>query len=326
MALFITFYSVLILQAVLILAMVHAQDDQSGFISIDCGIAEGSTYTDEKTGINYVSDTGFIDSGKNQEVLSAYKSNTLDFQLRTLKSFPENTRNCYTLKPKQGKGNRYLVRARFMYGNYDFKSQTLEFDLYLGNDHWSRVRVGSSAIDYEIIHLTSSNYIYVCLVNIGLGNPFISALELRLLDNTMYADGLRSLNLFSRSNFGASEVVRYADDKYDRIWNPAANLSGLTDVQTSSPVSLGSSTKEKVPSKVMSTAIKTTNTSFDFVSSWKNLSNNNLGSVPKFLASLDSLKILILAGNNFTRPLPAELLEKAKKGLSLSIEDSGPTT
>ncbi|KAD4982869.1 hypothetical protein E3N88_19540 [Mikania micrantha] len=492
MTLFRTFYSVLILQAVLTLVMVHAQDDQSGFISIDCGIAEGSTYTDDKTGINYVSDAGFIDSGKNQEILSAYKFNTLDFQLKTLRSFPENTRNCYTLKPKQGKGNRYLIRARFMYGNYDFKSLTPEFDLYLGNDKWSRVSVGSSTIDNEIIHLTSSNYIYVCLVNIGLGNPFISALELRLLDNTMYADGLRSLNLFLRKNYGASEIVRYADDKYDRKWNPVANISGLTDVQTSSPVSLGSSTKEKVPSKVMSTAIKTTNTSFDFVSSWKStnetdeffiyvhfaeietlkinetrqfniyindvyrdgplspldhttstyffrannatsyelavsstrnstlpaiinameiynpirlqqqqtedqdattmwsikstyglkrnwqgdpcvprdsvwdgincsnnvadnlriismnlsfsglsgeiapalanltmiqsldLSNNNLtGSVPKFLASLDSLKILKLEGNNFTGPLPAELLEKAKKGLLLSIEDSG---
>ncbi|KAL8268716.1 hypothetical protein R6Q59_002514 [Mikania micrantha] len=225
MALFRTFYSVLILQAVLTLAMVHAQDDQSGFISIDCGIAEGSTYTDDTTGINYVSDAGFIDSGKNQEILSAYKSNTLDFQLRTLRSFPENTRNCYTLKPKQGKGNRYLIRARFMYGNYDFKSQTPQFDLYLGNDHWSRVSVGSSTIDNEIIHLTSSNYIYVCLVNIGLGNPFISALELRLLDNTMYADGLRSLNLFHRYNYGALEIVRSVFKSLSKLLmcNPSYN-------------------------------------------------------------------------------------------------------
>ncbi|GKF09069.1 leucine-rich repeat transmembrane protein kinase protein, partial [Tanacetum coccineum] len=44
------------------------------------------------------------------------------------------------------------------------------------------------------------------------------------------------------------------------------------------------------------------------------LSYNNLGgTVPQFLASLDNLKLLNLTGNNFTRPLPAELLAKSKK-------------
>ncbi|GKF78986.1 leucine-rich repeat transmembrane protein kinase protein, partial [Tanacetum coccineum] len=38
------------------------------------------------------------------------------------------------------------------------------------------------------------------------------------------------------------------------------------------------------------------------------------GTVPQILASLDNLKLLNLTGNNFTRPLPAELLAKSKKG------------
>ncbi|XP_076950193.1 uncharacterized protein LOC143623097 [Bidens hawaiensis] len=52
------------------------------------------------------------------------------------------------------------------------------------------------------------------------------------------------------------------------------------------------------------------------------LSDNNLtGDVPEFLARQDHLRILNLKGNNFTRPLPAELLAKSKKGsLFLSIE------
>ncbi|XP_076898122.1 putative leucine-rich repeat receptor-like protein kinase At2g19210 [Bidens hawaiensis] len=108
MALFKILYSaVLIIQVALTLAMVHAQDDQSGFISIDCGIPEGTKYTDNKTGINYVLDAGFIDSGINLEILSIYKYSNLDYQLNTVRSFPENTRNCYMLKPVQGKGNRY---------------------------------------------------------------------------------------------------------------------------------------------------------------------------------------------------------------------------
>ncbi|KAF5761907.1 putative transferase, protein kinase RLK-Pelle-LRR-I-1 family [Helianthus annuus] len=270
MALFRNFYYVLMLQVALTIAMVHAQDDQSGFISIDCGITEGSDYTDKRTGINYVSDARFIDSGINQEISSMSKSDTLDIQFSTLRSFPQNTRNCYTLRPKQGKGNRYLIRARFNYGNYDLKGQPPKFDLYLGNDPWSRVNVKvSSATDYEIIHLASSDYIYVCLVNIGLGNPFISALELRLLDSTMYADDkkLRSLTLSARTNFGTSKIVRYADDKYDRIWYPIASTN-TKDIQTSSPISLGSSTKESVPSKVMSTAVIPANPTADLFYSW----------------------------------------------------------
>ncbi|GJR37177.1 leucine-rich repeat transmembrane protein kinase protein [Tanacetum coccineum] len=57
----------------------------------------------------------------------------------------------------------------------------------------------------------------------------------------------------------------------------------------------------------------------------RDLSNNNLtGIVPKFLADLEFLRFLNLTGNNFTRPLPAELLAKSKKrSLFLSIEESG---
>ncbi|KAG5391179.1 hypothetical protein IGI04_032720 [Brassica rapa subsp. trilocularis] len=35
----------------------------TGFISIDCGIPSGSSYTDDTTGINYVSDSSFVETG-----------------------------------------------------------------------------------------------------------------------------------------------------------------------------------------------------------------------------------------------------------------------
>ncbi|GKA02525.1 RNA-directed DNA polymerase, eukaryota [Tanacetum coccineum] len=178
----------------LLLALVNAQDDQSGFISVGCGIAEGSTYTDNRTGINYVSDAGFIDGVVSREIVHTSNSRTLDLQFTTLTSFPENTRNCYTLRPEKGKGNRSLVPN--------------------------------------------------CL-----GNPFISALELRLLESSMYATRLESLILFRRINFGTNEIVRYGDDKYDRIWYPI-NSTGYVQLQTSGIISVGSTT-EQVPSKVI---------------------------------------------------------------------------
>ncbi|KAI7757331.1 hypothetical protein M8C21_031459 [Ambrosia artemisiifolia] len=214
----------ILLALVLTSLLVNAQDDQSGFISIDCGIVEGSTYTDNVTNINYVSDADFIDSGEIHNILPIYNSFRVDTQLTTLRSFPRNTRNCYTLKPTQGKGNRYLIRARFMYGNYDFKGQLPEFDVYLGPDYWDTIRVNSSEkpINMEIIHVLSSDYIHVCLIDTGRGTPFISALELRLLAGNMYKEtDFGSLDLFARVNFGSTfGTVRYEADKYDRLWSP----------------------------------------------------------------------------------------------------------
>ncbi|KAJ0837707.1 putative transferase [Helianthus annuus] len=61
--------------------------------------------------------------------------------------------------------------------------------------------------------------------------------------------------------------MEYADDKYDRIWYPIASTN-TKDIQTSSPISLGSSTKESVPSKVMSTAVIPANPTADLFYSW----------------------------------------------------------
>ncbi|KAI3766500.1 hypothetical protein L2E82_16563 [Cichorium intybus] len=244
---------------VLTLISVHAQDDdQSGFISIDCGIVKGSTYTDNVTNINYVSDADFIDTGEIHNILPIYNSFTIGTQLSTLTSFPQNTRNCYTLKPTQGKGNRYLIRARFMYGNYDFKSQLPEFDVYLGPDYWDTVKLNSSSkpANMEIVHVSSSDYIHVCLVNTGRGTPFISAIEVRLLANNMYEEtSFGSLYLFARVNFGtAFGTVRYKDDKYDRLWAPI-NWANSTFLYTFDTVYPGIFTAIDPPSSVMSTAI-----------------------------------------------------------------------
>ncbi|GKA10814.1 leucine-rich repeat transmembrane protein kinase protein [Tanacetum coccineum] len=149
--------------------------------------------------INYVSDDGFIDSSEIQNILPVYNEFDVDTQLTTLTSFPQNTRNFYTLKPTQGKGNWYLIRTRFMYGNYDFKSQLPEFVVYLGPDYWDTVKFDSSSkqVNMEIIHVLSSDYIHVCYVNTGCGTPFISTIELRLLANDMYKEiDSGSLNLF----------------------------------------------------------------------------------------------------------------------------------
>ena len=130
-----------------------------------------------------------------------------------VRSFPEGERNCYTLKPEKGKDNNYLIRAVFMYGNYDSKNQPPVFKLYLGVDEWETVNFNISnsnqIVRKEIIYVPKTDYIDVCLVNNGSGTPFISALELRQLDNSIYnKTEPGSLLLFNRWDFGAEQGLQ----------------------------------------------------------------------------------------------------------------------
>ncbi|KAL8260851.1 hypothetical protein R6Q59_024900 [Mikania micrantha] len=238
--------------------MVDAQDDQSGFISIDCGMPEGSTYTDKTTGITYVSDAGFVDGGVSGEISAEYNYDGLDLQLATLRSFPHYTRNCYTLRPKQGKNNRYLIRLRFLYGNYDSKGEPPQFDVYLGSDLWFKdIYIPDPSVDYyiEMIHLAPSDYIHLCLVNTGKGSPFVSVIELRLLDINMYEPLSTSLDVLHRASYGLNERVRYPDDKYDRVWYPLTIPGTRTIQSTPNTISQG---PLHVPSRVMWNAITPT--------------------------------------------------------------------
>ena len=75
-----------------------------------------------------------------------------------------------------------------MYGNYDGKGLLPKFDLYLGANIWDSVEFqnASGVITKEMVHVASSDYIHVCLVNTNMGVPFISALEIRVLQYNCY--------------------------------------------------------------------------------------------------------------------------------------------
>ncbi|KAK4838065.1 hypothetical protein QYF36_010680 [Acer negundo] len=197
-----------LLLAVFALAISVSAQDQSGFISIDCGIPPASGYNDETTDIKYISDATFIDTGITKSIPPEFQTNSLEKQFYNVRSFPEGNKNCYTLNPAQGKNGKYLIRARFMYGNYDGTRSVPQFDLYLGVNVWDNIKLNNASSVYttEIIHVPSANNIYVCLVNTGLGTPFISSLELRLLKNSTYETQTlsESLVLLRRYDFGST--------------------------------------------------------------------------------------------------------------------------
>ena len=169
---------------------------------------------DESTGIFYKSDTSFIDTGTNNNISAEYYNSQPDArQTNTLRSFPQGTKNCYTLKPKQGKNSNYLIRASFLYGNYDKKNQIPKFDVYVGVNLWLSMELNNvgDLVFPDFIHVPSSDTILVCLINTGSGIPYISALELRPLSKSMYPIDSGAQHSSWRYDFGTlsdGEFVR----------------------------------------------------------------------------------------------------------------------
>nr|XP_023885786.1 putative leucine-rich repeat receptor-like serine/threonine-protein kinase At2g19230 [Quercus suber] len=247
-------------------------DEIPGFISIDCGNNED--YIDVDTNIPYISDKGLIDTGIVKTV-SSDSPTDLPRYAKNLRSFPQGTRNCYTLKPEKGKNNNYLNRATFVYGNYDGENQIPLFDLHLGVNEWTTVNLTNASpygYYFDIIHVPLTDYIDVCLANTGHGVPFISALELRHLDNSIYQTQGMALTKIrgydvGRNSSDFSTHIRYPDDVDDRVWNPT--LFNWIPITTNSTIySESSENPYDLPDVVLKTAAKTQNSSIPLSLYW----------------------------------------------------------
>ncbi|CDY22874.1 BnaA06g02030D [Brassica napus] len=206
-----------------ILQSVQAQN-QSGFISLACGlIPKSATYTEKTTNISYISDANFIDSGIVGRIDDSYKT-LFQQQTWTLRSFPEGQRNCYTFNLKEN--SKYLIRGTFVYGNYDGLNQIPEFDLHVGPNKWTSVTLKgvANASIYEIIHVVAHDRLQVCLIKTGNTTPFISSLELQKKNNNTYLTQSGSLMSFARIYFPQTpSFLRYYEDVHDRVWVPYIN-------------------------------------------------------------------------------------------------------
>ena len=81
---------------------------------------------------------------------------------------------------------------------------------------WGTIKIENVSVDYsvEIIHVLSSDYLSVCLVNTNKGTPFISALELRPLDNNTYITQTGSLELSIRLDVGSTSNATFRLDLF----------------------------------------------------------------------------------------------------------------
>nr|CAB3466215.1 unnamed protein product [Digitaria exilis] len=259
-----------------LLFQIHGQVDYLGFISIDCGIAANSSYSEQSSrGLLYVSDAGYVDAGDglNAFVRPPYDDPDMAERYRTVRFFPGGgggERSCYTLGPVSP-GGKYLVRTAYCYGNYDGLNELPVFDLHLGVNLWATINVTAAADKYihEAVTVAPADFLQVCLVNRGLGTPFISGLDLRPLRSTMYPEATANQSLlmlslyrpsttfvFNRYQFWTSayQVYRYPFDPYDRLWQTYGDIAGWTNITTSATVEVSNITSFDKPTIILESA------------------------------------------------------------------------
>lgn len=259
-----------LLFSLFILLLLDASKAQKpGFVSFDCG---GKDNFIDDIGLEWTPDTQLI-YGETADISVANETRN---QYKTLRHFPADSRKyCYTLNVTSR--TRYLLRATFLYGNFDNNNVYPKFDISLGATHWSTIVISdANTIEVrELIFLASSPTISVCLSNATTGKPFISTLELRQFNGSIYYtefEELYYLSVSARINFGAgSEApIRYPDDPFDRIWESdsvkKANYlvdvaAGTEKVSTQKPIVVSD---EIPPEKVMQTAVVGTNGSLTY--------------------------------------------------------------
>ncbi|XP_078153174.1 putative LRR receptor-like serine/threonine-protein kinase At5g59680 [Carex rostrata] len=167
----------------------------------------------------------------------------------------------------------------------------------------------------EIVAVPTANYIQVCLVNTGHGNPFISTLELRPLPITLYsfASATQFLKLHARSDVGSdNSVVRFPYDNHDRLWLNYTQ-SSWEKISTSSSVN---GSIYEVPSLVLQTAAvpSTENSSID--KTWLSSNKSTMFYVILHFAEIQivqntSLREFYIYGNGvqqFTNPVSLKYL------------------
>ncbi|XP_047045324.1 putative leucine-rich repeat receptor-like protein kinase At2g19210 [Lolium rigidum] len=243
-----------------------AQPDSKGYITIDCGLEGKTGRVDNDTKLAYAPDNGeFTDgAGTSHNISAQYMSPSMHESWYNVRSFAgAGGRNCYTLRSLVP-GLKYLVRASFMYGNYDGLNRPPVFDLHLGVNYFYTVSISrpDEAKFVEVIAVVPDDFVQVCLINTGAGTPFISGLTLRPLKNTMYPQATKAhgLVLLSRLNYGsAGGIVRYPDDPYDRLWFPSVNPVLWTEISTTRKVQNVDSDVFEAPSAVLQTAIRPRN-------------------------------------------------------------------
>ncbi|KAL0795560.1 hypothetical protein Bca101_066937 [Brassica carinata] len=215
-------------------------------INIDCGLSSSHTDLRNRT---WVGDTDFVSTGL------SYKIDTtvaVDY-LITLRYFPTGETNCYS-NITVDKGAKVLVRTRFYYGNYDGEYDPPRFDVVYDEKHRDTIHTTTTEVVFsEAIFISESGNTSVCFVRTFLNeHPFVSTIEVRSLDASMYTDlgPKEGYILQRRIAYGRKELVRAPFDPYDRFWVETSPFFSAT-VLTSAAASINTTKSENRPPEIV---------------------------------------------------------------------------
>ncbi|XP_039004675.1 putative leucine-rich repeat receptor-like protein kinase At2g19210 [Hibiscus syriacus] len=308
------FHSLLIVSFALSF-LIHAQD-QSGLISLDCGLSEDSSYTDSTTGINYISDEPYIQTGITKRISSKYS--VYQQKYWTIRSFPQGDQNCYNFTLR--KGDKYIIRI---------------------------IHVLQSKYLYVCFVNTGKGVPFVSVLELRL-------LPNTTLYTTQFQT--ESLSLWKRHDVDliSNGFFRFKEDGYDRMWWPDQRDDWRVsfNMETAgTPADVGQPMNISIPIdrfygymhfaevEVLNNSIESREFDVNLSSSNLNgeipnvipnlsqlqhldLSNNRLtGPVPEFLANLQFLTALNLSRNTFNGSVPAKLRQRANQDLLDLIMD-----
>ncbi|KAL1811980.1 hypothetical protein ACET3Z_022045 [Daucus carota] len=202
---------------------VNALPDPKGFL-INCG---STTEVVEENGLKYVPDHDYVSVGN----ITTIKEPGVSPRLTSLRYFPDTVvrKFCYTFPAN--KGEKFLVRATYYYGGFDGGKEPPVFDQIIDGTLWGIVNTTEDYANrlssyYEIVVMAQSRSISVCLARNGhtVSSPFISALEVLVLDNSLYNAtdfNKYALSTIARTSFGyGPDMISYPDDPFNRYWQP----------------------------------------------------------------------------------------------------------
>ncbi|XVF59146.1 hypothetical protein PTKIN_Ptkin07bG0252300 [Pterospermum kingtungense] len=214
----------------------------AGFLSIAC--CAKSSFTDNS--LLWIPDDKWFTDTKSCKNLNQGNERARIFNI-------ESGKRCYSLRTV--KDQDYLIRGSFPAAETEGSQLDSQFTVSIGVTPLGLVN-SSEELVVEGIFRAADSYADFCLVH-DKGDPYISSLELRPLNDSKYLKDRSSsiLKLVNRTDLGGIGETRYPEDRYDRIWKPASSLFS----QTNSPVTIHGNANTTVPLKVLQTAVTDSN-------------------------------------------------------------------
>ncbi|XP_061985425.1 leucine-rich repeat receptor-like serine/threonine-protein kinase At2g14510 [Populus nigra] len=225
---------------------------------IDCGATVPSTIN----GLQWILDTGYITGGTAKNLTVPVLNHTLS----TVRSFPlqNNLRRKFCYVVNVFRGAKYMIRSTYFYGGINGNDSPPVFDQIVDGTLWSVVNTTEDYRDgmssyYEGVFLARGKTMSFCIAanSYTESDPFISALEFVILENSLYNSTdfkQAGLSLVARHSFGHNERIRYPDDQFDRVWEPF----GANDSTISSSKNVSVSTIWNLPpTKIFETELTT---------------------------------------------------------------------